>query len=254
MKRWFVKLGKKGKTLIHILMVVLIFASFAIVGESGTDSMSANVGMVLLLVSMIIEFLFIKWSGRRAKDTLEKKDSRRQKKEEVSHEEVQDEEQFSEKDLAMVPEGYNKVPYLKLGNMIVKEPGIQMNEGEVCFYVGPAKGFQDKEKVVGYTGGGAGVSFRIMKGVSVHTGSSAKKAVRENVRDYSNGKLYLTNQRVLLLAPKYGFSVTLPKLAQVSYSNGSLCFYTQSGKGYSVLPDEYNKVMEVMQLMSDLKS
>lgn len=129
-----------------------------------------------------------------------------------------------------------------------------MNEEEVCFYAGPAKGFRDKEKVVGYTGGGAGVSFRIMKGVSVHTGSSARKAIRENVRDYSDGTLYLTNQRVLLLATKYGFSIALTKLAQVSYSDGSLRFFAQNGKDYSVMPDEYNKVMKVMSLMSDLKN
>lgn len=136
--------------------------------------------------------------------------------------------------------------------MIVKEPGIQMNEEEVCFYSGPAKGFQDKEKVVGYTGGGAGVSFQIMKGISVHTGSSARKAIRENVRDYSDGTLYLTNQRVLLLATKYGFSIALTKLAQVS--DGFLRLFAQNGKAYSVMPDEYNKVMKVMSLMSDLKN
>ena len=59
--------------------------------------------------------------------------------------EAEPEEQFSEEELAMVPEGYNKIPYLKLGKMIVKEPGIQMNEEEVCFYAGPAKGFQEVE-------------------------------------------------------------------------------------------------------------
>ncbi|MDY4799637.1 MAG: hypothetical protein SO157_09930 [Bullifex sp.] len=166
----------------------------------------------------------------------------------------EEEEEFSDKDLSMVPEGYNKIPYLKLERMIVKQPGIQMNDDEVCFYSGPAKGYNDKEKVVGYTGGGAGVSFRIMKGVSVHTGSSAKKAIRKNVRDFSDGTLYLTNQRILLLSPKYGFSVRIPNLAQVSYSDSSLCFFTQNGKAYSVMPGDYLKVMEIMQLMSCLKN
>lgn len=234
--------------IITMLMLVMFVAVVILCLVEGDTSIIPS-GVILVLLCFFLWWYLGKLQTKRVNS------SKAETEIAESKEEFEIEEQFSDEELAKVPEGFNKIAYLKLDRMIVTNPGIQMNNNETCFYVGPAKGFKDKEKVVGYTGGGAGVSFRIAKGVSVHTGSSAKKAIRQNVRDYSDGTLYLTNMRVLLLAPKYGFSVTILKLAQVEHSDitKTLHFYTQGGKAYSVKPDEFPKVMKVLQLMSELK-
>lgn len=162
--------------------------------------------------------------------------------------------EISDEDLALIPKGYNPQIYMKLDRMIINSPAIQMKPGEFCFYQGNASAYKEVEKVVGYSGGSAGVSFRITKGVSVHTGSTAKKAIRKTVKDLSAGILYITNQRIMVLSPKYGFTVPIPQLAQIDCSiQNTLVLYKQNGQAHSVYSDDIDNVLYVLKLLSDLK-
>lgn len=101
---------------------------------------------------------------------------------------------------------------LQVGYPYVHYRGIILQPDEVMLYAVPANVFNDKERVVGYTGGSAGVSVRVTKGVSIKTSSSKGKAVRSNVREYNNGDLVITNKKVIFVASMNGFEIPVKKI------------------------------------------
>ncbi len=105
------------------------------------------------------------------------------------------------------------VPFaLGVGYPIVRYNGFMLQNQEIILYVAPASVYNDKEKVVGYTGSSAGVNVRVAKGVSVRTGGSGSKAIRNNVREYTNGDLIITNKRVVFTASKNSFEMKINKI------------------------------------------
>lgn len=140
-------------------------------------------------------------------------------------------------------------PYERLQNLIIKDPSLSLKPGEVCFYEGKAVAYHEKNVVTGYKGGGAGISVRVAKGLSVHTGSGAKQAVRENVAEKYSGTFYITNSRLVLLAPKYGFDIPVNKVSSIRNFNDGIEIYSR-GKCYSVLTKDMKLIEDIMELMN----
>lgn len=121
-------------------------------------------------------------------------------------------------------------PYeLKMGFPSVSYNGFFPQPDEILIYVAPAQTFSDKEKVVGYTGKSAGVSVRIAKGVSVRTGGSGGKAIRNNVRMFNQGDLIITNKRVLFIGKDDRFEFLVNKISTTKLLDRT-SFVIQSGK------------------------
>lgn len=93
--------------------------------------------------------------------------------------------------------------------------GIILRPGEELFYAAPAMMYSDKEKVTGYTGGGGGVSVRVAKGVTLHSGSSGRRAIREKVRDFKPGDIVVTTQRVVFTGQEGSFEFSAKKITAV---------------------------------------
>jgi hypothetical protein len=75
-------------------------------------------------------------------------------------------------------------------------------------------------QTVGYRSGNSGVSVRVMKGVTVHSGGSHGHAVKAMV-PVAAGELVITNQRVIFAGDAQSFSLPLSKLINVTnYSDG----------------------------------
>jgi len=105
------------------------------------------------------------------------------------------------------------IPFaLQVGYPIIYYRGVALQKDEVILYVLPANVYDDKEKVVGYTGSSAGVSVRVAKGVSVRTGANKGRPVRGNVREYASGDLVITNKRLIFVAQKKGFDISVSKI------------------------------------------
>lgn len=100
---------------------------------------------------------------------------------------------------------------------------------EIVIFVAPAKIFKDKEKVVGHTGKSAGASIRVAKGVSIRTGSSGGKAIREVVRNNFDGDLIITNKRILFIGKDEHFEFSVNKISAVKLLSKT-SFLIQSGK------------------------
>ena len=141
-------------------------------------------------------------------------------------------------------------PEEKLQRLIIEEPHISLNEGEVCYYCNTASAIHQKNVVTGRTSGGAGVSFRVAKGVSIRTGGGNSQVIRENVNEYFEGTLYITNIRIILLAPKYGFDLYISKITQLLYKDFDLEIFSGS-KCYQVLTADRDNIQELVELMNN---
>lgn len=141
--------------------------------------------------------------------------------------------------------------YEQLGSLIIENCGIKLLKDEVCFYKGNAKSYHSRKGVVGYTGGGSGVSVRVAKGLSVYTGGSNKKSIRDNIVDTYPAILYITNQRVVLNAEKYGFNIKLEKLDNYKPYLDAIDFNT-NGKCHRCLTNEAKKINNLFILMDEV--
>lgn len=102
--------------------------------------------------------------------------------------------------------------------------GIVLKEGEVCHYQGAAYAEKKSSRIAGYTSQHIGGGIRIAKGLSVHTGGTEKQAVREILAEKSNGVLYVTNKRIVFIAPKSAFDKSISSLSAYVPDQGHIVF------------------------------
>ena len=103
----------------------------------------------------------------------------------------------------------------------IVQSNLVLSDGEICHYYGPATYVKLKNVVVGYSGGHVGVSFRVAKGMSIHTGSTKAAPIRGDVQERTNGVLSITNKRVVFSANKGAFDKKIAALSAINlYSNG----------------------------------
>lgn len=95
----------------------------------------------------------------------------------------------------------------------VNYSNVFLQPGEWIIYAVPAQSFIEKEQVVGYTGGSAGVSVRVAKGISVRSGSSKGRPVRQNIKKFNDGDYVVTNRRILFISQNDGFEFNLKKIS-----------------------------------------
>lgn len=140
-------------------------------------------------------------------------------------------------------------PEEQLQRLIVESPHISLNEGEVCYYCKAASAVHQKNVVTGRTSGGAGVSFRVAKGVSIRTGGGNSQVIRENVNECFEGTLYITNIRIILLAPKYGFDLYISKISQFLYKSDGFQVFVGS-KCHSVMTNDIKNISALIEFMN----
>ncbi|HCT64208.1 MAG TPA: hypothetical protein DIC60_02875 [Lachnospiraceae bacterium] len=121
-------------------------------------------------------------------------------------------------------------PYeLEIGFPSINYRGFFAQPREVIIYVAPAQTFTDKNMVVGYTGKSAGVNVRVAKGISVRTGSMGGKPIRNNVRNYNDGDLIITNKRILFVGKDDSFEYRVDKISATKIIDKT-SFIIQSGR------------------------
>lgn len=130
----------------------------------------------------------------------------------------------------MTPESLEK---LCSGNLpqITNVPVI-LGTGEVAHYFAPARRYITKTKAVGRTGGSGGISVRIAKGVSVHSGRSASQTVYGEVTDTFNGNIVLTNRRLVFISQENGFDLKLSSISAII--PGPLTLIQSGAKSYTM--------------------
>lgn len=139
--------------------------------------------------------------------------------------------------------------YEQLQTRVIYNPGINLKAGEVCFYRQPATAYHQKNVVTGSKSKGTSVNVRVAKGVSIKAGGGGSTTIRENVGEYYNGTLYVTNMRMILLAPKHGFDVMIPKITSLSPNRDGIQLFVGS-KCHSVITRDVNGILGLLNLMN----
>ncbi len=117
---------------------------------------------------------------------------------------------------------------------VVAAQGIVLKEGELCCYQSPAQNLKVKNVVTGHKSSGSGMSVRIMKGVSIHSGGGGSSVIRQNVEERTPGTLYITNKRVVMLCPKGAFDKPISSLSGIIPYRDGIAFQFGSAS-YTVL-------------------
>lgn len=104
---------------------------------------------------------------------------------------------------------------------VASSEGILLQKNEICYYRCSASRYETKTKTVGYEGGYAGLSFKVTKGVTLHTGGTRGHAVKKEVGVEYPGMLYITSKRIIFVADKKHFVVNFAKIVGAkSYKDG----------------------------------
>lgn len=101
----------------------------------------------------------------------------------------------------------------------VKVDQLQLTNGEICHFSSEATQCKIKNRVVGYEGGYRGHSIRIAKGLSFRLGSTAKQAVRADVEFTTQGHLYVTNKKIVFIAPANSKSISINSIVSLNKHN-----------------------------------
>ncbi len=141
-------------------------------------------------------------------------------------------------------------PKEKIQKLIVSNPNISLLNNEICFYKQVASAYHQKNIVIGSSGKTTGMNIRIAKGISVRTGGGRSRVIRKDVVETFVGTLYITNYRIILLAPKCGFDLYVSKINQLTYNNDGFQIYHGS-KCYNVLTCDVDNIQAVIQLLNE---
>lgn len=103
---------------------------------------------------------------------------------------------------------------------------VILTDGEQAVYACRAERVETKNRRIGTTGGGAGMSFRVAKGVRVRTGGAGSKSVYGDVEMVHGGQFVVTTNRIVFIANSRAFEEKLSKVTAVSVDDGCLAIMT----------------------------
>lgn len=135
------------------------------------------------------------------------------------------------------------------GLIELHETPLTLEEGEVAHYYAPAIRYVTKTRVVGHTGGGAGVSVRVAKGVSVRTGGGSSRAVRGDVTDTFVGDIVLSNRRLVFVHAQGGFECRLNGISLIQPDSDGVLIQAGS-KTFQIAVARQDLFEKVLQTVS----
>lgn len=142
------------------------------------------------------------------------------------------------------------LPVISLPN----NASIILQKNEVCHYFTLAYRNESKEEIIGHTGGYGGVSVRVAKGVTLHSGGVQSQPIKQNVSHSYKGILYITNKRVVFVGlegSNKNFNIPYNKLiSAIKYKDGvsfqlenkSYAITMEFSKGFNAILDGAIKV------------
>lgn len=137
----------------------------------------------------------------------------------------------------------------KLDEIQLQNVSMRLKPGEACYFEGIGFSYHSKQVVSGYKHKSYGHSMRIMKGFSIHSSSGRSDAIRKTVNTAYQGRLFITNERIVFLAERYGFDIGFDKLSNVTIYNEYLEVFSGS-KFYRVHTPHCIFIRDLITLMN----
>lgn len=127
--------------------------------------------------------------------------------------------------------------------------GMILKPGEICHYQSDAYVLVIKNEVVGHTAGHRGISVRVAKGVTLHSGGSRGHSIRQDVSYTYPGVFTMTNKRFVMTGEK-AFEYSLDKLTYFNDYDGGKGLVMQFGRSsFTVLMNEPYWVPKIIDLL-----
>lgn len=137
----------------------------------------------------------------------------------------------------------------KLDEIELQNVSMKLKQDEACYFEGEGISYHTKDVVSGYRRSSYGHSMRIMRGYSVHRSNGYSDAVRQTVRTPYPGRLFITNERIVFLAERYGFDIGFNKLSNITMYNEYLEVFSSS-KFYRVFTPHTVFIRDLITLMN----
>ncbi len=115
-------------------------------------------------------------------------------------------------------------PLQELEQFKVESPNIRLSKGEICYYAGEVHPFKLKQRYA-RSSSSKGISVKIMNGLWYHTGGGQSSPIVQEYCDSCDGTLFITNQRWVLTAPKYGFNIKIQKIINLEIHDNGFSLY-----------------------------
>lgn len=136
-----------------------------------------------------------------------------------------------------------------LDELELHDVSMQLKRGEDCYFEGVGFSYHSKDIVTGYKSSSYGSSMRVMKGYSIHRSTGQSEAIRKTVSTEYPGRLFITNQRIVFLAERYGFDINFNKLSNITMYDEYLEVFSGS-KFYRVYTPHTLFIRDLITLMN----
>lgn len=229
------------KILFLVFFAIPLFLGI-IISIGSNNSPNGNSGLVFLL---IITGAVIVWTISSIK-----KSNQKQKEKEEKEQRIQEAFETAEQIKAeRIQEIYNITDLPVVANPMA----IVLKPGEICHFQTAASVEVIKQEVIGRTTGHGGVSVRVAKGITLHSGSSQGHSIKGNVAYTYPGFITMTNQRIVMTGEK-GFDFPISKLTSMTPYIGSKYpdgITLQFGKSvFNILMDEPYWIPKIIDLLN----
>lgn len=135
------------------------------------------------------------------------------------------------------------------GNLVqINTDTVLLSNAETCYFIDRAILVTQKNIVTRYTGGSSGWSFRLARGINYRTGRRRGVPVREDVKEFTKGILYITNHRIIFAAQKNGFEKNINLLSVITPYRDAVILQFGDTSHTLLLPDG-NMVFNVINLL-----
>ena len=103
---------------------------------------------------------------------------------------------------------------------------VILAQDERAVYACRADRIETKNRKLGTTGSGGGLSIKVAKGVRLRTGSAGSKSIYGDVEMAHGGEFVCTTNRIVFVASNRAFEEKLSGISAVSVENGCLTIMT----------------------------
>ena len=137
----------------------------------------------------------------------------------------------------------------KLDEIELRNVSMKLRPDEACYFEGEGFSYQSKDVVSGYKLSSHGSSMLVMRGYSIHRSNGQSDVIRKTVKTEYPGRLYITNERIVFLAERYGFDIGFDKLSNITMYNEYLEVFA-GNKFYRVFTPHTVFIRDLITLMN----
>jgi len=154
-------------------------------------------------------------------------------------------------------EDYRFAWQIEQGNLPLHlSPSLLLKKDEKCYWETEANLREWKKEVKSYSVGGAGISFRVAKGIYLRSGrGTVQKEVTETIKDVDSGIFCVTSERIIFKGLKKNITVPYNKIIYLELYPVGIFIHKGSGKPIIFDMDEKRKVyLLLVKLIEQIKT